>query len=323
MNFHIFNHISQLVSRKPPRPGDWWSTSQQSSRSPRRTWWSDCPGDSVWTLGTMINYRKSRHPSEIICHENYFSLKNICVLPGPGWRQSSPALEECLWPQYLHWLCRCREHDPSARTNTSSTWSSSVSSSGILTLDYPRCWRTTSVSEARTWPRSWRCLSAWIVIAGRCHHRKLKQYLHIIICSTLIDDSEHQTKPRLFLCLLKLTFLQRIVTWVTHSARLPLSVSERSLVAGAGGAHHAPARSAVVSPVHQGELGGAGLTHGDPGVWYPDRSSVSQLVVRSEGTVHVQRDKGGLPAPVVLNSTVESIQPIIPLLNTPARENIS
>ena len=76
-----------------------------------------------------------------------------------------------------------------------------------------------------------------------------------------------------------------------------------------------------MSPVDEAELRGAGLAHRDPRVGDPDRGRVPELVagvVRAQ--VVVQAHEGGLPAPIVLDSAVQRVQPIIPLLDIP--ENI-
>ena len=74
--------------------------------------------------------------------------------------------------------------------------------------------------------------------------------------------------------------------------------------------------------VNEAELGGAGLAHGHPGVGDPDRGRVPQLVagvVRAQ--VVVQAHECRLPAPVVLDGTVQSVQPVISLLDIPGNDN--
>ena len=74
----------------------------------------------------------------------------------------------------------------------------------------------------------------------------------------------------------------------------------------------------MVAPVDQTELRAAGLTHCYPGVGRPHGGRVAQLVPHVEGAGDlVQVDEGRLPAPVVFNSTVESVQPVISFLDTP------
>ena len=71
-------------------------------------------------------------------------------------------------------------------------------------------------------------------------------------------------------------------------------------------------------PVDQTELRAAGLTHRHSRVRGPHWGGVAQLVPHVEGAGDlVQADEGRLPAPVVFNSTVESVQPVISFLDTP------
>ena len=74
----------------------------------------------------------------------------------------------------------------------------------------------------------------------------------------------------------------------------------------------------MVAPIDKTELRAAGLTHCHPGVGRPHGGRVAQLVPHVEGAGDlVQVDEGRLPAPVVFNSTVESVQPVISFLDTP------
>ena len=72
-----------------------------------------------------------------------------------------------------------------------------------------------------------------------------------------------------------------------------------------------------MSPAHQTELRAAGLTHRHSRVRGPHWGGVAQLVphVERAGDL-VQADEGRLPAPVVLYGAVESVQPVISLLDT-------
>ena len=76
----------------------------------------------------------------------------------------------------------------------------------------------------------------------------------------------------------------------------------------------------MVAPVDQTELRATGLTHRHPGVGGPHWGRVPQLVSHVErGGDLVQVDEGRLPAPVVLYGTVQSVQPVISLLDTPKK----
>ena len=74
-------------------------------------------------------------------------------------------------------------------------------------------------------------------------------------------------------------------------------------------------------PEDQGELGGAAAAHGDPRVGHPDRGRVPQPAQAPVGARHlVQAHEGRLPAPVVLNGAVQGVQPVIPLLDIPGKQ---
>ena len=119
----------------------------------------------------------------------------------------------------------------------------------------------------------------------------------------------------------ELTFLETIKAGVTNPAGFELSVLERSLVGAAGSTDDLPTGPAVVAPVDQTELRAAGLTHRDPGVGGPHWGRVAQLVPHVERTGDlVEADEGRLPAPVVLYGTVQSVQPVISLLDTPTHK---
>ena len=119
----------------------------------------------------------------------------------------------------------------------------------------------------------------------------------------------------------ELTFLETIKAGVTNPAGFELSVLERSLVGAAGSTDDLPTGPAVVAPVDQTELRAAGLTHRHPGVRGPHGGRVSQLVSHVQRTGDlVQVDEGRLPAPVVLYGTVEGVQPVISLLDTPTHK---
>ena len=73
-----------------------------------------------------------------------------------------------------------------------------------------------------------------------------------------------------------------------------------------------------MSPEDEGELSRAAAAHGDPGVGDPHRGRVPQPAQGPGGARHlIQTHEGRLPAPVILNSAVQGVQPVIPLLNVP------
>ena len=73
-----------------------------------------------------------------------------------------------------------------------------------------------------------------------------------------------------------------------------------------------------MSPEDEGELRRAAAAHGDPGVRHPHRGRVPQPPQGPGGARHlVQAHEGRLPASVILNSAVQGVQPVIPLLNVP------
>ena len=117
---------------------------------------------------------------------------------------------------------------------------------------------------------------------------------------------------------LELTFFDSLVARVAHAGGLKVSVSEGRLVGAAGGAHHLAAGAAVVAAVDEAELRRAGVAHGHPGVGHPHRGRVPQLVVAVRRGERLQRHESRLPAAVVLDGAVEGVQPVVPLLDTPA-----
>ena len=75
-----------------------------------------------------------------------------------------------------------------------------------------------------------------------------------------------------------------------------------------------------MAPVDQTELRATGLTHCDPSIWGPHWGRVAQLVPHVEWAGDlVKADESRLPAPVVLYGTVQSVQPVISLLDTPKK----
>ena len=73
-----------------------------------------------------------------------------------------------------------------------------------------------------------------------------------------------------------------------------------------------------MSPEDEGELRRAAAAHGDPGVRHPHRGRVPKPAQGPGGARHlVQAHEGRLPASVILNSAVQGVQPVIPLLDVP------
>ena len=71
-------------------------------------------------------------------------------------------------------------------------------------------------------------------------------------------------------------------------------------------------------PEDEGELDTAAAAHGDAGVGDPDRGRVPQPPQRPGGARHLlQAHEGRLPASVILDGAVQSVQPVIPLLDVP------
>ena len=77
-----------------------------------------------------------------------------------------------------------------------------------------------------------------------------------------------------------------------------------------------------MAPVDQPKLQTAELAHGDPLVGHPHRRRVTDGGgrVTMPMTELVDREEGGLAAPVLLDGAVQGVQPLVPLLHVPANE---
>ena len=83
------------------------------------------------------------------------------------------------------------------------------------------------------------------------------------------------------------------------------------------------ASSTMMATVHQGELCAAGLTHGHPLIRHIDGGLITQA--QPAGRQLVQRRQlmiswleGGLAVPPVLHRAVDSVQPVVPLIQISA-----
>ena len=77
----------------------------------------------------------------------------------------------------------------------------------------------------------------------------------------------------------------------------------------------------MVSSMNQIEVFVAYLTHGDLFIWDPDGGRVADVALHPGQRVQlVRREERGLLVAVLLDGAVQGVQPVIPLLNIPEKQ---